>query len=183
MIDWYRSLTVVVVVGMFDFHSCSVPAAGPSPYLLDAADVIRTTGILYSDNDKTKYAAVASRPKVTATTTTTATAGTIGTVSTKAKTTTIIIQLLYAADRWTLSSDDHSYRAHFLQRVFGVCHTSSHAHAGRTHSFVMCRRRRRFARHRGVDVNINYNDGGVSSVTGVYRAIIIYRKIVHIVYC
>lgn len=91
MIDWYRSLTVVVVVGMFDFHSCSVPAAGslvlsPRCRRLDMDDGYHSRG-----NDKTNTA-VATRRKVTATTTTTtATAGTIGAVSTKAKTTTTTI--------------------------------------------------------------------------------------------
>lgn len=68
MIDWYRSLTVVVV-GMFDFHSCSVPAAGS--LALSPRCRRRDMDDRYcSGNDKTN-AAVATRRKVTATTTTT----------------------------------------------------------------------------------------------------------------
>jgi len=87
MIDWYRSLTVVVV-GMFDFHSCSVPAAGS--LALSPRCRRRDMDDGYGGNDKTN-AAVATRRKVTAMTTTTATAETIGAVSTEAKTTTTTI--------------------------------------------------------------------------------------------
>jgi len=44
---------------------------------------------------------------------------------------------------------------------FRGCHTCPHARAGHTHSIVCRRRRCRFARHRGVDVNINFNDDDV----------------------